>query len=56
MQAKSRSAWGEASARAMLSKDCGCGCANSRASHETLGGVMPAMAPMRVDFCVVVVS
>ena len=42
--ARSRSAWGEASARAMLSKDLRMRlCANSRASHATLGGVMPAM-------------
>ena len=42
--ARSRSAWGEASARAMPSKDLRMRlCANSRASHATLGGVMPAM-------------
>ena len=39
--ARSRSAWGEASARAMLSKDLRMRlCANSRASHATLGGVI----------------
>ena len=50
--ARSRSAWGEASARAMLSKDLRMRlCANSRASHATLGGVCCGSAsPAQHDF------